>query len=526
MTTAPVAFQSAPAKPAPTPPARVPDATRAAPDVRLAAPDAPPPAPEAPAKPAGLIGSVTRAQRLTAGVIVAAALVLSAVGLYLSFEHVAAYAHDKLKFQSLTKARLFTVGVDVGILVLIAIDLLMAWLRRPIRWVRYPVWLLTGATIVLNGASAAPGDGPWTSTDYIATFAHAVVPLLFITVVEIGKTAIDRVVRPQSDEERPGVPRARWLLSPLTTWRLWRSMQLWGLPTYEMAVERYQALLVYRVLLKRRYGVVNAAPTDLQLPLMMAPLGLTIDEALALPRQQEAREAELREAQEAAQIAAAGRAAERAAQAQIDQLRTAGMVEAARHEVESSTGQAAVTAQAALTATERAAQVETEALESAVVAEARARQAAADRDAAQARADALEATRLASGIEKAASEATRDASQAERDAAEAKARTATAEAAIKKAAADAAEAEQRASEARRRTAEAERATVEAEDAARLSPRERSVRRTARMILAEADGIAENLPLEVIAEATGVSGSTASDYRREAADLIATGYRPV
>ncbi|MEV7442007.1 DUF2637 domain-containing protein [Streptomyces sp. NPDC091204] len=523
MTLAVMPLDAAPARPEPAAPPRTPDAPAAAPDARPAAPDAPAAAPGAVRS---LVGSLTRAQRLTAGTIVAAALILSGVGLYLSFEHVAEYAHDKLKFQSLAKARLFTVGVDVGILVLIAIDLLMAWLRRPIAWIRYPVWLLTGATIVLNGASAAPQTGAWTLTDYVATFAHAVVPLLFITVVEIGKTAIDRVVRPQDAEEGAGVPAARWFLAPASTLTLWRGMKLWKLPTYEAAVERQQALTVYRVMLERRYGRGwrRKAPADLRLPLTMAPYGLTIDEALALPREQQEREALLLEQEAAAQVAAQGRAAERAAQAEMDRLRTAGKVQAVRHEVTSSTQQAAVTAQAALIATERAAEAETEALESAAVAEARARQAAADRDAEQARAAALEAKERALGIERAASQAARDALVVERDAAEAKARKAAADATVKQAAADAAEADQRASQARLRTAEIERAAVEAEDAARLTPRERSVRRTARMILADAAGAWADLPLEVIAKATGVSESTASDYRREAADLIDSGYR--
>ncbi|MFD8954612.1 DUF2637 domain-containing protein [Streptomyces xanthophaeus] len=524
MTLAMMPLDAAPARPEPAAPTRTPDAAAAASDAYLTASEAPAAAPGAVR---ALVGSLTQAQRITAGTIVVAALVLSSVGLYLSFEHVAEYAHDRLKFQSLDKARLFTVGVDVGILVLIAIDLLMAWLRQPIGWVRYPVWLLTAATIVLNGASAAPQTGAWTLTDYVATFAHAVVPLLFITVVEIGKTAIDRVVRPKDAEEGAGVPAARWLLAPASTLTLWRGMKLWALPTYDAAVERQQALTVYRVMLERRYGRSwrRKAPADLRLPLTMAPYGLTIDQALALPREQKEREALLMEQEAAAEVAAAGRAAERAAQAEIDRLRTAGKVAAVRHEVSSSTDQAAILAQSAVTAAARAAEAETEALESAAVAEAKARKAVADRDAEEARADALEAAERASGIERAASQAARDALVVERDAAEAKARKEAAEAAVQQAAANAAEAAERASQARLRAAEIERAAVEAEDAARLTPRERSVRRTARMILADANGDPEGLPLEAIAKATGVSESTASDYRREAAALIAGGYRP-
>ncbi len=99
---------------------------------------------------------LTGTQKWTAGAIVAAALALAGIGLYLSFEHVAQFAHEELRFGSLAQGQLFAVGVDVGIMVMIAVDLLMAWLKRPISWIRYPVWLLTGATVVLNAASGAP----------------------------------------------------------------------------------------------------------------------------------------------------------------------------------------------------------------------------------------------------------------------------------------------------------------------------------------------------------------------------------
>ncbi|WP_030595442.1 DUF2637 domain-containing protein [Streptomyces anulatus] len=99
-------------------------------------------------------GPLTGMQKLAIGGIIVFALVLAGIGLYLSFEHVASFAHEELRFGSLGKGQLFAVGVDVGIMVMIAVDLLMAWLKRPITWIRYPVWLLTSATVVLNAASA------------------------------------------------------------------------------------------------------------------------------------------------------------------------------------------------------------------------------------------------------------------------------------------------------------------------------------------------------------------------------------
>ncbi|GAA3245005.1 DUF2637 domain-containing protein [Streptomyces lavendulae] len=496
-----------------------------APAARAAVPDAPAFVPEARA---GLIGSLTRTQQVAAGAIVAAALILSGVGLYLSFEHVAAYGYERLRFQSLGKARLFTVGVDVGILVLIAIDLLMAWLRRPIGWVRYPVWLLTGATIVLNAASASPtGEAGWTLTDYVAVGAHALVPLLFIVIVEIGKTAIGRVVAPEEAEEGPGIPGHRWFLAPVATYRLWRRMKLWELPTYRQAVEMEQDRAVYRVLLERKYGRRwrRLAPADMRLPLIMAPYGLTVAEALALPREQEEREALLAESKAAAKVAAEARAAERAAQAEIARLRTTGTVAAVRAEVSAATEQAAVTAQAELVAAKRAAEVAARAVETATEAEAEAESAAALKRAAEDRAAAAVTARRAAGIEKDEAEARRRAAVADEEAKASKARAALAVRSEAEALQAAAEAQEAAAVTRARAAEIERRAVEVEDEAQLGKRERAVRKVARMVLAEADGDANVLPLERISDTCNVSSTTASEYRREAAELIASGYRP-
>ncbi|MEF9908609.1 DUF2637 domain-containing protein (plasmid) [Streptomyces sp. P5-A9] len=520
MTTAALPRRGADTVPAPTTPAAVPGTPETVPAAPAAVPTTPPIAPGA-----RLVGSLTRAQQITAGVIVVAALVLSGIGLYLSFEHVATFAHDRLRFQSLDKARLFTVGVDVGILVLIALDLLLAWLRRPVAWIRYPVWLLTGATVVLNAASAAPPEGAWQRMDYIAGFAHGVVPLLFIVVVEVGKTGVDRIVRPLSDEAAARVPLHRWFLAPGPTFALWRRMRLWDVPTYAEAVQRDQDLRVYRVMLERRYGRnwQRKAPADLRLPLTMAPYGLTIDEALALPREAEEREAALREAQDEAQAAAFARAEDRAAQARIHALRTTGAVAAAEHEVNAATQQAAIAAQAGLAATERAAQVEVQAVESAAAAEADARRAAADKRAAADREDAAEAEQRAAGMERAAAEEReRVAGILAREAAATR-RAAEDKQAAQQAEKGAAEAELDAAETRLRAAGIERRAVEAEDEARRSPRERAVRKVARLALARTGGDIE--ALEDIADALGVSTSTASERRREAADLLASGYQP-
>ncbi|MGW6705453.1 DUF2637 domain-containing protein [Streptomyces sp. NPDC054956] len=518
-------------------------------------------------------GKLTGSQKWAVGAIMAAALALAGIGLYLSFEHVAVFAFEWLNFGSLGKGQLFAVGVDTGIMVMIAVDLLMAWLKRPVSWIRYPVWLLTAATVVLNAASGAPrGDEVWELLDYVAAFAHGVVPILFIMIVELGRTAIDRIVRPEQ-AERDAIPWIRWALAPTATARIFRRMRLWGVASYPEMIRRDQDLLAHEQWLKRKYnGDLSKATEDELLPMKMAPYGYTVAQALAMPDQQE--QAAQERAEEAARrrLAAETRSEIAKAESEADRLRAKGKVETVRAEVDGQTGQARAHARAQVSAAERAAELEEQALDNTVVAEARAREAEAERKAAQERETEAEANLRTAELERQAAEKRKEAAEADRVAAAeaqavdtrtiAEARRATAEAnrvtaeteraaaetarataeanrkkaeeegrqevalaEIARAKKEAAEADRAAAETRRVTAEIERRAVEAEDAAKLKPRERAVRKVARMILA-VGGDAGRLPLSDIQHELAVaSPGTASEYRQEAAELLAGGYIP-
>ncbi|MFF3208355.1 DUF2637 domain-containing protein [Streptomyces sp. NPDC002962] len=513
-----------------------------------------------------------------------AALVLAGIGLYLSFEHVAVFAHEELRFGSLGKGQLFAVGVDVGIMVMIAVDLLMAWLKRPISWIRYPVWLLTAATVVLNAASGAP-EGAWQLLDYVAAGAHGVVPVLFIMVVELGRTSIDRIVRPDQ-AERDSIPWLRWILAPVATARIFRRMRLWGVTSYPEMICRDQQLIAYEQWLKRKHdGDISKASEDELLPMKMAPYGYTVAQALAMPDEQDQAALEREEEAERRRRAAETRREVADADATAERLRAQGKVETVRAEVDGQTAQARAHAKAQASAAERAAEMEEQALETALVAEAHAREAQAarleaqEREAqaaadvrtaelerqaaekrklaaeadrvaaaeaqaietqtiAEARAAAAEANRRAAETEEAAAETRRRAAEADRLTADEEERTAAARAATQAAREREAEAELRAAEARLAAAETERRAVETEDAAKLTPRERSVRKVARMALTaglvtvalDSHGIHREmcrvLSIADIQRALDVSSTdTASKYRQEAVALLASGYRP-
>ncbi|MFF0164020.1 DUF2637 domain-containing protein [Streptomyces sp. NPDC005263] len=417
-------------------------------------------------------------------------------------------------------AYVFPIGLDAGIIVLLALDLLLIRRRTPWPVLRLLAHTFTVGTVVFNAASGGKPIGE----DLVGAGMHAVIPLMFIASVEAGRRLVIRITALEDGRQTDGVPLHRWLLAPGPTFALWRRMKLWDVPTYAEAVAREQALKVYRVMLERRYGSVRKAPSDVRLPLTMAPYGLTIAEALELPRVEAEREKALEDAQKAAEATAAEREADRAAQAQIAALKRQGAVQAAQVEVAAATGQVETRARAELVAAERAATAETEAIESATIAEAKAREAAAELAAAEAR-------KRAAGIDHDAAETERAAAETRARAAEAEAREEAARTATVRAREARAEAEARAAgmeldaaETRRRAAEIERAAVEAEDVARLSPKERMHRKVARMILT-AGGTADALPIHDVAEAFGVSVSTASEYRTAAAALLADGYRP-
>ncbi|MFF1779846.1 DUF2637 domain-containing protein [Streptomyces virginiae] len=534
-------------------------------------------------KPSGM--KLTGSQKWATGAIVAAALVLAGIGLYLSFEHVAVFAFERLRFGSIGKGQLFAVGVDVGIMIMIAVDLLMAWLKRPISWIRYPVWLLTAATVVLNAASGAPKGRAWGLMDYVAAGAHGLVPVLFIAVVELGRDAIDRMVRPDR-AERDSIPWIRWTLAPGATARIFRRMRLWGVNSYPEMIRRDQELIAYEQWLKRKHdGDLSQATEDELLPMRMAPYGYTVAQALAMPDEQDQAAQKRAEDAERRRLDAETRSEVAQSEAAADRLRAKGKVETVRAEVDGQTGQARAHARAQVSAAERAAALEEAALETAVVAEARAREAEADRktalereaeaaadlrtaalgrQAAEKRKEAAEADRVAAAeaqaIETAeiaearqrAAEADRAAAETEKDAAEMRRRAAeadrlTAQENERKATADAntqaarkreAETEYAAAETRLAAAEVDRRAVEIEDTAKLHPRERAVRKVVRMALAagaefaglDADGIHRELCrvvtiADIQREFDVSSTDTASKYRQEAGVLLAGGYTP-
>lgn len=208
--------------------------------------------------------ALTRLQRRLVGTVITLAVLLAAIGFAGSYAAVRALAKAK-GFG--TFALVFPVGLDAGIVVLLALDLLLAWIRMPFPLLRQTAWILTAATIAFNAASAWP--------DPVGTGMHAVIPVLFVIVVEAGRHAVGRIAAITADRDMETIRLSRWLLAPVPTFRLWRRMKLWELRSYERVIKLEQDRLIYRARLQAQYGRRWRwrAPVELRLQLRLARYG-------------------------------------------------------------------------------------------------------------------------------------------------------------------------------------------------------------------------------------------------------------
>ncbi|THA48154.1 DUF2637 domain-containing protein [Streptomyces sp. A1136] len=210
---------------------------------------------------------LTRTHRILVGVVVAGAVVIAGIGFAGSYSAVRALA---LKKGFGNFSLVFPIGIDAGICVLLALDLLLTWIRIPFPLLRQTAWLLTIATIAFNGAAAWP--------DPLGVGMHAVIPILFVVTVEAARHAVGRIADITADRHMEGVRITRWLLSPVPTFKLWRRMKLWELRSYEQAVGMEQDRLIYQARLQARYGRAwrRKAPVEALMPLRLARIGVPL----------------------------------------------------------------------------------------------------------------------------------------------------------------------------------------------------------------------------------------------------------
>ncbi|MGP3635328.1 DUF2637 domain-containing protein [Streptomyces sp. 24-1644] len=212
---------------------------------------------------------LTRTHRILIGIVVAGAVVIAAIGFAGSYAAVRELAEAKGFGQF---SLVFPIGIDAGICVLLALDLLLTWMRIPFPLLRQTAWLLTAATIAFNGAASWP--------DPLGTAMHAVIPVLFVVSVEAARHAVGRIADITADKHMEGVRLIRWLLSPVPTFKLWRRMKLWELRSYEQVIKLEQERLIYQARLQARFGRNwrRKAPVESMMPLRLAKYGVPLAE--------------------------------------------------------------------------------------------------------------------------------------------------------------------------------------------------------------------------------------------------------
>ncbi|MFJ2628970.1 DUF2637 domain-containing protein [Streptomyces sp. NPDC087532] len=209
----------------------------------------------------------TPLQRLLIAVVIVGVLLVAGIAFVGSYTAVRDLAASK-GFG--TFSVIFPIGIDCGILVVLSLDVLLTWLRCPFPLLRHTAWLLTGATIAFNAAVLWP--------DLLGTAMHAALPVIFTVTVEAARHAVGRLADITDARHIEDVRLARWFLSPVPTFKLWRGMQLWNRRSYQTALQEEQDRLLYIAKLKQRHGVwwrYKAMAEEL-LPLRLAALGVPL----------------------------------------------------------------------------------------------------------------------------------------------------------------------------------------------------------------------------------------------------------
>ncbi|MFC9133480.1 DUF2637 domain-containing protein, partial [Streptomyces sp. NPDC057099] len=207
----------------------------------------------------------------------------------------------------------FPLGVDGLIVALYTADLVLAWRQMARPWVRITAHALTGVTIALNVSAAVDGM-PGTPTlaqaldqDFGRVLGHAMMPAAYVILTEVARWAIARTARIEAGQPADQVlTLAEWFMNFRVTWTIFRHAKIQP-ATYADARVFARELAIYRVWQKERALYATGTAEDRasvldRMPALLAPYGVSVDEARAIPaerlEQEQAQEAERRRAEQ------------------------------------------------------------------------------------------------------------------------------------------------------------------------------------------------------------------------------------
>jgi Protein of unknown function (DUF2637) len=197
------------------------------------------PAPSA----AGRTRALTEHEQTAVAVVGAMVAILGLLGFVNSFARVANAAAPTFGRLACT----VPIGIDLGIAVFSALDIVLARLDMRVRWLRLIPWTLTAATVYLNVAG---------ETSVFAIVAHAVLPALWVAAVEVGSHVVRARAGLAAGTRMDSIRISRWILAPAPTARLWRRMVLWETRSYPAALTRERDRVLALTDLKDTYGAL------------------------------------------------------------------------------------------------------------------------------------------------------------------------------------------------------------------------------------------------------------------------------
>ena len=187
--------------------------------------------------------ALTEHEHTTVVVVGAMVGVLGVLGFVNSFARVANAARASFGWLAYT----LPIGVDLGIAVFSALDIVLARLDMRVRWLRLIPWSLTGATVYLNVAGE---HKPF------AIVAHAILPALWVAAVEVTAHVVRTRAGLSAGTRMDSIRLSRWILAPVPTVRLWRRMVLWEMRSYPSALGRERDRVLALTDLKDTYGPI------------------------------------------------------------------------------------------------------------------------------------------------------------------------------------------------------------------------------------------------------------------------------
>lgn len=193
------------------------------------------------------------AMKWVIGYVAAAVAALAVLGFVVSFDtQVKAVEPFFGKY-----APLVPLAIDLGIVVFAALNLVLARLNLSILWLRAVPWVLTAMSLYINLSA---------HHELVARVAHVALPGMWIVASEVGTHILRIRAGLEAGTRTESLGIVRWFLAPVSTFRLWRHMRLWGVRTAAGAREVESTRLEAKAALRFRYGLAwrFAAPVQLR----------------------------------------------------------------------------------------------------------------------------------------------------------------------------------------------------------------------------------------------------------------------